>query len=134
MKHRFVSAAIAAAILGVFASTAMSQADKAWVDIKGAKQLRALYSNKTFKGKDGWGNNFVGHYSPDGKGIFIVGDLRYPRTWEVKGNDQVCVTEARGTDCYTFQRNRKHRNQIKLRSLRRGFYTEITVEDGAPKF
>ena len=41
-----------------------------WVDIKNPKELRALHSNKTFKGT--WsGVPYAAHNRADGKGIFI---------------------------------------------------------------
>lgn len=134
MKHRFASAAIAAAILVTFASSAVSQADKEWVDIKGEKKLRALYSNKTLRGKTPSGVAFVGHYRADGTGVLIMNDQRIPRTWAVKGNDRVCITQASGTDCYTFERHRTKPNQIIGRNVAQPWHVEMTVEDGIPKF
>ena len=134
MKRANLAIAIGAAILAAYASAAMPQGKSDWVDITSAKELRALYSNTTFRGKDGWGNSFVGHYSADGKGILIVGELRYPRTWEVKDGNQVCVTEQRGTACYTFQRHHERPNQIKAHNVQQNTFVEFTVEKGAPKF
>jgi hypothetical protein len=96
----------------LLSAPAMAQSSNDWVDIKDANVLRGFYSNKTLRGRDGAGMPFVGHYSADGRGILIQGDRRTPRTWAVKGNDQVCATHANGTDCYTFQRHRKNRNEI----------------------
>ena len=64
-----------------------------WMDIKNAKDLRALFSNKTFRSTVG-GVPVVEHYRSDGKGILIAAESRVPRTWEVKGKDQ-CVYPTR---------------------------------------
>jgi hypothetical protein len=96
--------------------------------------LRALYSNKTRRGKGGDGSLFVAHYSADGRGILIQGDRRTPRTWAIKGKDQVCVTHDSGTDCFTFERHRKNRNQIIGRHITQPWSFQATVEDGVPKF
>jgi hypothetical protein len=118
----------------LLSAPAMAQSSNDWVDIKDANVLRGFYSNKTLRGRDGAGMPFVGHYSADGRGILIQGDRRTPRTWAVKGNDQVCATHANGTDCYTFQRHRKNRNEIAGRHVTGGWVFRATVEDGIPKF
>jgi hypothetical protein len=119
---------------GLLSAPVFAQSSSDWVDIKDPNELRALYSNKTLKGKTGMGTPFVGHYSADGRGILIQGETRSPRTWTVKGKDQVCATHAGGTDCYTFQRNRRNRNEIIGRHLTQGWLFQATVEDGIPKF
>lgn len=118
----------------LLSAPAAAQSSKDWVDIKNAKELRALYSNKTFKGKGPDGTPFVGHYRSDGKGILITGGQRIPRTWEVKGNDQVCVTDARATNCFRAQRHKKNRNDIVLQHVTAGWISQFTVEDGIPQF
>ncbi len=68
---------------------AVSQSAGDWVEIKDPAELRALYSNTTFRGK---GINppvsFVGHYSADGRGVSNFLGRTVPRTWVVNG-DQV---------------------------------------------
>lgn len=119
----------------LLSAPAMAQSSKDWVDVKNANELRALYSDKTFKGKGPTGAPFVGHYRSDGKGILITGGgQRIPRTWEVKGNDQVCVTDATATNCFRVQRNRKNKNDIVLQHVTLGWSSQATVEDGIPQF
>ncbi|MBS3919310.1 MAG: hypothetical protein KG012_10510 [Deltaproteobacteria bacterium] len=108
-------------------------ASQDWVDIKTPKELRALYSNKTFRSTY-LGVPVVEHYRADGKGILISAELRTPCTWEVKGNDQVCVSDEKGTDCYKFQRNKKNREEYVRLRQGRPFMTILKVEDGVPEF
>jgi hypothetical protein len=118
----------------LLSAPAIPQSSNDWVDITDPNELRALYSNKTLRGKDGNGMPFVGHYSADGRGILIQGERRTSRTWAVNGKDQVCATHASGTDCYTFRRHRKNRNEIVGRHVTQGWVFQATVEDGIPKF
>jgi hypothetical protein len=104
-----------------------------WVEIEDPKELRAIYSNKTFRGKGRDGAPFVAHYSADGRGIVIEGNKRTPRTWAVKGQDQVCETDDRGIDCFTFQRHRKNRNEIVAQHVPRRWVFLGAVEVGIPK-
>lgn len=124
---------MAGAIIWMFSASAMSQSSKDWLDIKNPKELRALFSNKTFNGKVVGGPTLVGYYRSDGKGLLIFGGQKIPRTWEVKGS-KVCVTDAATTVCYTFQRNKKNPNEILIYDPARKSSTLVTVQDGVPKF
>ena len=105
-----------------------------WVDIKNPKDLRALFSNKTFRSTVG-GVPVVEYYRSDGKGILIAVENRIPRTWEVKGKDQVCTSDARkGTDCCRFQRSKKNRDEYVKRNPDTDYMQIFKVEDGIPEF
>ncbi len=106
-------------------------ASQDWVDIRSQEELRALHSNKTFRSTFS-GVPVVEHYRADGKGILISGELRIPCTWEVKGNDQVCVTDEKGTNCCRFQRYTKNRDEY-VRRCNAAMYL-LKVEDGIPEF
>lgn len=77
----------------------------------------------------------VEHYRADGKGIYISAELRNPRTWEVKGKDQVCTSDARkGKDCCRFQRSKKNRDEYVRRCQYDSYMGTFMVEDGVPEF
>jgi len=118
-------------LICALSTPAVAQSSGDWVDIKDPEELRALYSNKTFRGH-GW----VGHYRPDGRGIVITdAGGRFPRTWQVKGNDQICVTtEVGAPDSYRSKRHSKNRNEILLTGVENGVSRQFTVEEGVPKF
>ena len=109
-----------------------------WVDIKDPKELRTLYSNKTFRGT--WGGvAFVEHFRADGKGILIytTDQRQIPCTWEIKGDDQVCVSSEILTGCWQFQRSKKNPDEY-VRKNPSGPYGPcseiIKAEDGIPQF
>ena len=136
MKSRNI-ASVTGALICALSASAAAQSSKDWVDVKDPKELRAIYSDKTFRGKDGNGAPFVAHFRSDGKGIAVDKDQRIPRTWEVKGKDQVCITitDAKTTNCFRLQRNKKNRNEIVAQHV--GGYPwilQFTVEDGIPQF
>lgn len=124
-------AILMATMVFVLPAPVLAQSSSDWVDIKDPIELRALYSNKTFRG-----NGWVGHYRADGKGIFISqGGKPQPRTWEVKGNDWVCVAPSDGpANCFRFQRNRKKPNELVVINVTSGATLNFTLEDGIPKF
>lgn len=127
------TAIVTGALICMLSAPALPQSSRDWVDIKNPKELRALFSNKTFR------STFKGvavaeHYRADGKGLYISAQQRIPRTWQIKGNDQVCVTDTDGTFCYRFQRNKKNRDEYVSRRLPDHWMAVIKIEDGIPQF
>ncbi len=125
---------VTGALVCVLSAPVITQGEDEWVAINNPAELRAIYSNKTFKGVTSGGTAYVGHYSADGRGVLIYEDKSIPRTWAVKGNDQVCATDTSGTTCYVFWRHRDKQNVFKNMNVEKGWTTEFTVEDGIPKF
>jgi hypothetical protein len=80
---------LAAALLASSAPPALAQGTKDWVDITSAKELQALYSNETFKGKDFLDRPFIGHYH----GL-----------WSVRADGILCII-AQGEICGKIQKN-----------------------------
>jgi hypothetical protein len=133
MTSRIVASA-AGVLICFLSAPVVPQSSKDWVDIKDPKELRALFSNKTFRGTYG-GVSVVEHYRADGKGLVIyAGEQPIPRTWEIKGNDQVCVTDTSGTSCRRFQRHKRDRGEYVSRSEPSKSMRVIRVEDGIPEF
>lgn len=128
-----VQAFMAGALAAVLSAPAMAQSSEAWVDVKDPAELRAIYSNKTLRGKGGDGSPIVGHYRADGKGVLITGGQRIPRTWEVKGSE-VCVTDATATNCFQVQRHKLNRNDIIVQHVKDRWIAQLTIEDGIPQF
>ena len=129
MTSRFVF--LTGLLISMLPAQSVAQSSTEWVDIKDPEELRALYSNKTFRGF-GW----IGHYRADGKAL-VTDRSGKPdaRTWEVKGNDQVCVTKSNGVvTCLRVQRNRKNPNEVLITNLGNNLSLGVTVEDGIPNF
>lgn len=133
MKH-VRTLILAGALPALIASPAFGQSSSDWVDIdiKDPEELRALHSNKTFRGA-----TWTGHYRADGTGVLIRESTKIPerRTWEVKGNDQVCGTpEGSATRCYRYKYVSKDRKRVMLTPVAGGPSYVFTVEDGVPNF
>jgi hypothetical protein len=128
MRWRII-ASMTVVLVFILSSSAASQQ---WVDIKDPKELRTLHSNKTVKGNKSGGVTFVEHYYADGKGIRICAQQREPFTWEVKGNDQVCLSLPNETECWQFKRSKKNREEYVRTNPSNAFMEIIKVEDGTP--
>jgi len=76
-----------------------------WVPFEGAEQLRDLVAGATAEIELKPGEVAVGQYRADGTAIITAWGETYERTWEVRGDDQVCYSSDRETNCYTFETN-----------------------------
>lgn len=123
---------VAGAVLGLTGTLAMAAE---WVDVDDPAALRALYSNKTFKGKDWMDRPWVGHYRADGRGVMVLQDgSRIPRTWAVEGKDRVCVESQFPRVCFRFQRDKANAGVYRAINVANDMATVIVVEDGIPQF
>lgn len=126
---------LASVSLGVDAGPSLPASG--WRTVSDPAELRALYSNRTFRGAsfDGGPSASVFYYRADGKALWVTGARRIPRTWKVKGRDQVCTRDAvLGQHCVRVQRSRKYPHELLIRQVGSRFATFVTVEDGVPHF
>jgi hypothetical protein len=127
-----ITSVIAGAALGMASTLATAEE---WVDIKTPAELRALYSNKTFKGKDWMDRPWVGHYRADGRGVMLIHDgSRIPRTWAVEGKDQVCIESQFPRVCVQIQRDKARVGVYRAINIANDMKTVFVVEDGVPQF
>jgi len=103
-----------------------------WVAIRSADELRAIYSDTTIQGTAEVGRSrrvtpFTGQFRRDGTGMLFMSGRQIPRTWAVKGNDQICATDALGQNCYRYERNVGDPNRIRGRNVANGAAVEFTV-------
>jgi hypothetical protein len=125
-----------AAIAALLTATSTQASD--WQKVEDPTELRALYANKTHRQKSYSGEAWVTHYRADGKALFVLGERRIPRTWEVKGRGQVCWRDdIQGQSCVRVERNKQNPNEILTQSAGGGFALVggmVRIEDGIPKF
>lgn len=129
------SAIVAGALVYTLAAAASAQSSKDWEKITNPDELRALHSNKTIKGNMGAGTSYTAYYRSDGKALLLWKNQRIPRTWMIKGNDQVCYSDSEfGTRCYSFQRHKEKRDDIIIERVSDNAIIFPKIEDGIPKF
>ncbi len=114
------------------AAAAVAPATAEWIPIQNAKELRAIYADTTIQGTAEVGQSrrvipFTGQYRSDGTGMLFISGRQIPRTWEVRGNDQVCATDRAGRNCYRLERNSSDPNRIRGRNVESGALIEFTV-------
>ena len=75
----------------VLSTAALAQSSE-WIPITGAETLRKFMSGTKVERKLPSGDLSRGEYHPDGTGTLYSWGASIPRTWEVKGDEQVCIT------------------------------------------
>jgi hypothetical protein len=134
MKFRRTLAATVALVL--FNGSGAMASD--WQKVEDAKELRALYAGKTHRQRSYSGEAWVTHYRADGKALLVQGERRIPRTWEVRGNNQVCwKDDIEGQSCVHVERSKQNPNEI-LTQTASGTVAlvggMVRIEDGIPQF
>lgn len=88
-------------VLGVVTSAQATE----WMRITGAEALENYMSG--LKAERSLSGDEVGRgeYSADGTGVLSSWGATIQRTWEIQGDDQICISAERETNCYTLERN-----------------------------
>ena len=98
-----------------------------WQPISNPGELRDLMSNVHMRAtlKDGVEATAV--YNSDGSGELKAWGETFKRSWEVKGNDQVCITERKKVVCYSVARDSGDPSRILVTNLGTGEEIEVTT-------
>ncbi|MCH7869841.1 MAG: hypothetical protein IH881_19265, partial [Myxococcales bacterium] len=79
-----------------------------WQKMEGAEELKAFVSGATAEITLKSGVVARGEYYPDGTAKIEAWDEVFPRTWEVRGGDQVCYSSEMETNCFFLEQNRSN--------------------------
>ena len=94
---------------GVFASD--------WKKIQDPETLKKIYTDTTLRGINYPQSNLDYNqlntewqieYCSDGTGILTFMGHTYPRTWKIKGNDQICITVRSEEKCHFYEEHTKY--------------------------
>jgi hypothetical protein len=102
-----------------------------WLPVTGSEALRNFMSGLKAERTLPNGEVSRGEYNPDGTGTLFSWGAAIPRTWSVKGDDQLCITEERATQCYKIERNRAAPDLYRARNVKTDSWVEFRVTDGA---
>ena len=101
-----------------------------WAPFEGAEQLRDLVAGATAEIELKPGHVAVGQYRADGTATITAWGETFERTWEVRGDDQVCYSSLTETNCYTFERNLDVPGEYRVRHVETGELRVFRVIEG----
>lgn len=116
---------LAITLLALAASTASMAQDGTWQAMTGAETLRDFMSGRTLTWAEGPRAQHRGIYRADGTGILHAWGTAFERNWEVKGNDQICVSGEPTSHCYKVEQSRHEQGLYRVTEIGTGLVTEI---------
>ena len=121
---------VAAALLASLLPVAALAQD--WQPVIGAQALRDFVGGRTVSWQEGPSSAW-GEYHVDGTGTLHALGTEFDRTWEVKGDDQICFSGEPESQCYTLEKSTADPSLYRVINVTTGETTEIreTGADGA---
>lgn len=104
-----------------------------WANLSGAETLRELVSGARAEIDLMPGVTATGEYNADGSAKIEAWGETFPRTWEVRGDDQVCYLSATETNCYTYEQNLDAPGEYRARHVETGQLTVFRVSGTDPR-
>ena len=90
-----------------------------WQPLTGADTLQSLVSGATAEIQLTPSVTAVGKYNADGTAEIKAWNETFRRTWEVKGDDQVCYSDVE-TNCFSFEKNLDDPAEFRSRNVASG--------------
>jgi len=107
-------------------STSAQEGD--WQPITGAQALKAFMSGRVVTVQESKDSVRRGEYRADGTGTLYAWGGEFDRSWEVKGEDQVCVEGDPVSACYRFEKNSSDPLLYRATDVSTGAVTELREE------
>ena len=101
-----------------------------WQPVSGAETLRNFVSGLTAERTLPNGEISKAEYRADGTGTLYSWGASLSRTWSIKGDDQVCISEKAETLCYTFEKNTAEPGLYRAREVTNGTLSEFRAGTG----
>lgn len=86
-------------------TTVVLAQDGDWEPVTGPDRLRTFMSGKTLVWEELGRDTSRGVYRADGAGTLYAWGTSFPRTWSIKGDDQICVSGEPVSDCYRLEQS-----------------------------
>jgi hypothetical protein len=120
------------ALSWLFAAPAMSQGSDGWVQIKDPKELQALFTNTTFKGKTNTGDQFTAYNHADGKQQMVVPQADFMRHWKINGGEACTQVQDRSLPeiCSTFSKHATRKGEYQARRVKDGAVSSFSLTPG----
>jgi hypothetical protein len=127
LKYKFY---IATLMCTVFSPLAVAEN---WQAIDDAKILKSLLSDTVLESTLNDGNKATAEYNSDGSGVVKAWGGTFQRSWEVKGNDELCVGMETETSCFTMEKDADAQDVYRAKNTTTGELTVITIKQEGNK-
>jgi hypothetical protein len=109
------------ALVGCLLLLAISNANaQTWERVTGAENLSVLFSDTIMSASLKDGVTATATYNSDGTGELKAWGDTFPRSWQVKGDDQVCLDIDEQIRCFTVEKDESGSNQYRAENVDTG--------------
>jgi hypothetical protein len=121
-----------ATLLCVAALPTFAQGSKDWVEIKDPTELRALFTNATFKGRNPAGDPFTVYNHAGGKRQMVVPQADYIQHWRINGGEACVQVQDRSIPefCSTYSKHATRKGEYQARRVTDGVVTSFALTPG----
>ncbi len=102
-------------------------AESDWMPLTGTETLREFMGGLTAERTLPTGDVIRGEYRVDGTGVLHILGASIRRTWEVRGEDRLCVTAEGETQCFRIERSTSEPAVYRARAVESGDTYEFTI-------
>ncbi len=112
-------------LLLLFATNTWSQT---WEPVTGANELSALFSDTVMTATLKDNVTAIATYNSDGSGELKAWGDTFPRAWQVKGDDRVCIDIDKQTRCFSIEKDSSGTNQYRAQDVDSGEFVVFIVK------
>ena len=112
-------------LLTLLSSFALAQT---WEPVTGVDNLSALFSDTVMTGTLKDSVTATATYNSDGTGELKAWGDTFPRSWQVKSEDQACIDIEDRTRCYNVEKDTSVANQYRARDVDNGETVIFSVD------
>ncbi len=116
-------------ITGLLTSFSATAQDSKWTPVIGTETLNTFMSGRTMDRDLIGGGVATAEYFADGTGLLKAGGAEFKRTWEIKGEDQICIHALQETGCYEIESNSAEAGLYRARNVATRQSIDFRVED-----
>jgi hypothetical protein len=115
--------------LSLLQATGAVAQDDNWAPVTGADKLSRFMSGLSAERTLAGGEVSRGEYRADGTGTLASWGATFSRTWEIREDDQICITAESETVCYRFENNTEDPQLYRAREVSTGSLTEFRTDE-----
>ena len=104
-----------------------------WQPLTGAEKLREILSDTDLEATLVDGVTATARYNADGTGVVNAWGKAFPRTWDVSGDDKICLTSDQQLNCVAIERDLEQPDVYRATNLSTGEQQVFSVaSEGKP--
>ncbi len=121
-------------MLVIISATSETAYAENWQELSGNETLREFVAGAAAEIELRKGVIATGRYYEDGTAVIEAWGEKFPRTWEVRGDNQVCYTSETGTNCYSLEQNLDISGEYRARHVETGEMILFRISGTDPRY